>query len=143
MSSPAALLQSRRVHASPTLARALAVVVALHGLAHFAGAGDALTKARDGDSAEYLAGAWTVSDPALLRSFGVVWALVGAAFVVAAAVAWLRHPVWPRGLAAVSGGSLVVLTVALWASVIGVVIDLALLALAWRADGFAREGRRR
>jgi hypothetical protein len=44
------------------------------------------------------------------------WAFVGAAFVVAAAMTWVRRPEWPRVLAAVSAPSLVMIVIALWSS---------------------------
>jgi hypothetical protein len=113
--------------------RVFAMFLALHGVAHLAGTSDSFTKAADGKSVDYLAGAWTLSDPTLLRVVGVVWALVGAAFVFAAAVMWMRRPEWPRVLAEVSALSLIVVVIALWSSVVGVVIDVALLAVAIRA----------
>ena len=138
MSSPAATQHSRRLHRSPALIRVLAVFLGLHGVAHFAGTGDSFTAAADGESVDYLGGAWTLSDPTMLRAVGVVWALVGAAFVVAAAIAWMRRPEWPRVLAGVSAVSLLVVLISLWASAVGVVIDVALLALAIRAGALAR-----
>ena len=143
MSSPAAVPRPRRLAATLAAIRLVAVLVGLHGVAHFAGASDSFTKAADLESVDYLAGAWAVSDPALLRALGVVWALVGAAFVFAAAVTWMRRPEWPRVLAGVSVVSLVVVVIALWSSAIGVVIDVALLALAVGAGGFSRAGARR
>ena len=148
MSRQAAIPHPRRLNPSPALARALAAFLGLHGIAHLAGTSDSFSKAADGGSVDYLAGAWTLSDPALLRAVGVVWALVGAAFVFAAAVTWMRRPQWPRVLAAVSVVSLVVVVIALWSSMVGVVIDVALLALAVRAGavragGFSRAGARR
>jgi hypothetical protein len=109
----------------------------LADVAHFAGTGDSFTAAADGKSVDYLGGAWTLSDPTLLRAVGVVWALVGAAFVVGAAIAWLRRPEWPRVLAGVSAVSLLVVVISLWASAVGVVIDVALLALAIRAGALS------
>ena len=143
MSSPAAIPDSRRLHWSPALIRVLAVFLGLHGVAHFAGTGDSFTAAADGESVDYLGGAWTLSDPTVLRAVGVVWALVGAAFVVAAAIAWMRRPEWPRVLAGVAAVSLLVVLVALWASVVGVVIDVALLALAVGGGALSRTGGHR
>jgi hypothetical protein len=118
--------------------RVFAVFLGLHGVAHLAGTSDSFTKAADGASVDYLAGAWTLSDPTLLRAIGVVWALVGAGFLFAAAITWMRRPEWPRVLAAVSALSLVVVIIALWSSVVGVVIDVALLAVAVPAGGLSR-----
>ncbi len=87
---------------------------------------------------DYAAGAWTVSDPTLLRAFGVIWALLGIAFIAAACVTWMRRPAWPRVLAIISLASLVVVSVALWSSVAGVVIDVALIGLAARAGAASR-----
>ena len=142
MSSPA-IPDSRRLPRSPALTRVLAVFLGLHGVAHFAGTGDSFTAAADGESVDYLGGAWTLTDPTVLRAMGVVWALVGAAFLLAAAIAWMRRPEWPRVLAGVAAVSLLVVLVALWASVVGVVIDVALLALAVRAGALSRSGGRR
>ena len=142
MGSPAAVPHLRRLGASPTVMRVFAVLLGWHGVAHLAGTSDSFTKAADGESVDYLAGAWTLSDPTLLRAVGVVWALVGAAFVVAAAISGMRRPAWPRVLAAASALSLVVVVIALWSSVVGVVIDVALLAVAVRA-GASRAGAQR
>jgi hypothetical protein len=141
--SPAAVPHLRRLGTSPALTRVFAVLMGLHGVAHLAGTSDSFTKAADGESVDYLAGAWTLSDPTLLRAVGVVWALVGTAFVFVAAITWMGRPGWPRSLAAVSALSLIVVVIALWSSVVGVVIDVALLAVALRAGGLSREGARR
>ena len=143
MGSPAAVPHLRPLGASPAVMRVFAGLLGLHGVAHLAGTSDSFTKAADGDSVHYLAGIWTVSDPTLLRVVGVVWALVGAGFVFAAAITWTRRPEWPRVLAAVSALSLVVVVFALWSSVVGVVIDIALLAVAVAAGHPSRAGAQR
>ena len=143
MGSPAAFPHLPRLSASPALLRVFAVLLGLHGVAHLAGTRDSFNKAADGESVDDLAGAWTLSDPTLLRAVGIVWACVGAAFVVAAAITWMRRREWPRVLAAVSALSLVVVVVALWSSIVGVVIDIALLAVAVRAGGLSRAGAQR
>jgi hypothetical protein len=117
----------------PRVRRLLAVLVALHGVAHLAGTADSFSKAADGGAVDYLAGAWTVADPTLLRVFGVIWAVLAAAFMATAVMIWLGRRAWPRALAAVSTGSLILVGIALWASVIGLVVNAALLAVAVRA----------
>jgi hypothetical protein len=68
--------------------RALAVVVALHGAAHFVGTSESFTRAADGESVVYVTGAWTISDPSLLRGVGVLWALLGIGFLLAGVAIW-------------------------------------------------------
>ncbi len=140
-SAPSLAAPARRGLPSRALRRVLAAFLALHGLAHLAGTGDVVGEASDGGSVEYLAGAWTVSDPTVLRMFGVVWALLAAAFLVAAAVTWTGRSGWPRVLALVASASLALVLVALWSSVIGVAVDLALLVVAWwSASAGGRDG---
>lgn len=119
-SSFAAVPSRRHIDASAALTRALAIFVALHGIAHMAGTSDSFATAADGESVDYLAGAWNIADATLVRVLGVVWALLGAAFVVAA-------------LGAVALVSLAVVVVAVWSSTVGVAIDVALLVVAVRA----------
>jgi hypothetical protein len=132
----------RRTHQAmrPAPRRALAVLLGAHGVAHLAGTADVFSRASERRSADYLAGGWTLSDPTTLRAFGVVWAVLAVAFAGAAVLTWTGRPGWPRVLWWVALASLAVVVVALWSSVIGVVIDLALLVLAWRAGALARPG---
>ncbi|HEX8105160.1 MAG TPA: nitroreductase/quinone reductase family protein [Solirubrobacteraceae bacterium] len=110
--------------------QAFAVFLGAHGLAHVAGSSDALVTASAGDSLGWLGGHWDVTDPALLRAFAVAWAVLAAAYVATAFVVWCGDRRWPRALAAVSSTSLVLVAVALWASVAGLVIDVVLLGIA-------------
>ncbi len=59
------------------------------------------------------------------------------AFLATAAVIWAGRAGWPRLLWWVSLASLAFVVIALWASVIGVLVNLALLAVAWRAGAFS------
>ena len=113
--------------------RALAVFVGAHGLAHLAGTSDVFSRAAHGRSVSYLAGNWTVSNPTTLRAVGVLWGVMALAFLITAAFIWAGRPPWPRLLWWVSLASLMVVLIALWASIVGVFIDIALLAIAWRA----------
>jgi hypothetical protein len=120
----------------PTTAarRALAVFAGAHGIAHFAGTSDVFDRAARGEPVSWLAGGWEVSEPALMRAFGVAWALVAAAYVVVAVAVWRGQARWPRALAGVTVASLLLVAIALWSSVIGLVLDVVLLAVAvWAA----------
>lgn len=128
----------RHVDASPALMRALGALFALHGAAHFAGTEDSFAMAADGGSVEYLAGLWTISDPTLLRVFGIVWALLGVAFIFVGAVTWRRRPEWARVLALVAVLSLAVAVIALWSSIIGVFVNVALIGIAAVSGAFSR-----
>jgi hypothetical protein len=69
------------------------LLVALHGAAHFVGTSESFTRAAD------VTGAWTLSDPSLLRGFGVLWALLGIGLLLAGVAIWagaLRRPVARR-----------------------------------------------
>ncbi len=117
--------------------RGLAVFVAAHGLAHLVGTTHAFSQAADGRSLDYLGGGWTVSDPTTLRAFGIVWAVMALAFVATGVVMWVGWSRWPLALWWVSLASLVLVLVAVWASIVGVVVDLGLLVVAWRAGAFS------
>jgi hypothetical protein len=106
--------------------------VALHGVAHLVGTSDALDRADQGLSIDYLAGGWHLGDPALLRVVATAWAVVAAAFVLTGVAMWIGRVGAPHLLAAVAGASLVLCVLALWAAVIGVIVDVVLLvAAAW------------
>ncbi len=112
--------------------RAVAAFVTLHGLAHLASTGDLLTRVAEHRSAEFLGGTWTVSDPAALRLLAVAAALLAAAYVGAAVAIWAARPAWPRLLMAVTLVSVGVVVFSLWASVVGLLVNAVLIALATR-----------
>lgn len=122
--------------------RLLAVFLALHGVAHVAGTTDSLRLAGDGQAIDYLGGAWTISDPAALRALAVAWAAAGIAFLALAVLVWLRPARARLPLAAAAAASLVLGVLALPAAVVGVVIDAALLVLAWWAPAGILGGER-
>lgn len=109
--------------------RLFAVFLALHGIAHFVGVTGSLAAIEDGTSEPYLGGWWTISDPVALRTLAVLWALAGLGYVAVAIAMWIGLP-WRRAaLIGVTIGSLVLSVAALWAAVVGVVIDVVLLAV--------------
>ena len=67
---------------------------ALQGIAHLVGTAGAFQAASNGEVEEYLGGFWEISDPGLLRTVGVVWALLAVAFLVVAGFMWIGHRSW-------------------------------------------------
>jgi hypothetical protein len=117
--------------------RSLAVLVGAHGFAHLVGTIHAFSRAANGRSLDYLAGNWTVSDPTTMRVLGVAWAVMVLAFLATGAAMWIGRSQWPLMLWWASLGSLMLTLIALWASVVGAVVNLSLLVIAWRAGAIA------
>jgi len=110
--------------------RALAVFMVMHGVAHFVGLQASLQAIDQHRGVDYAAGLWTITDPTTLRVFAVLWGLAGAAWFVIAPVVWLGNRHARAALIAVTVATLVLAVAALSASVIGVVIDIVILAVA-------------
>ena len=110
--------------------RLFAVFLALHGIAHLAGTTNSFDMATKGQTAEYLGGAWRVSDFTVLRPIGVAWAIVAGLYVGAALGFWVGARWRVAILVVATVPSLLLSVIALWASWIGVMIDVALLGVA-------------
>jgi hypothetical protein len=113
--------------------RILGAVVVLHGIAHFAGTADLVARAGGDRSADLLAGAVTVSDSRGLQALAVAWAVLGLAMILAGVVTIVGAGVWPAVLLAASASSLMLCILALWAAVIGVVVNAVLIGIALAA----------
>lgn len=124
-------LRRDRITAMPTGVRhVVAVIAVVHGIAHTAGAVQAVSAIDDGTSVRYLAGALRITDPSALRAVGIAWAVAGALMIVAGIAVWLGLAAWPRVLLVAAAVSLPLCVLAIWASVLGIPISLALGALA-------------
>ena len=124
-------LRRDRITAMPTGVRhVVAVIAVVHGIAHTAGAVQAVSAIDDGTSVGYLGGALRVSDPSALRVAGIAWAVAGALMIVAGIAVWLGLAAWPRVLLVAAAVSLPLCVLAVWGSVMGIPISLALGALA-------------
>lgn len=102
-------------------------LLAIHGVAHFAGVASTLRLIDDGRSAGLLGGAFDVSSPAALRTLSVVWGALGVATVAAALVVWVRSDQALRLVTAVAAASLVYSVVWIWVAVVGVAVNVAVL----------------
>ena len=75
---------------------------------------------------------WERARPEGYRSIGIAWALVVPLYLIAAWALWVDSPRKVGLLVLATVPSLILSTLALWAAVVGVVIDVALLIVAWR-----------
>ena len=109
---------------------ALAVLMALHGVAHlvgFAGSWRLPTPEPIPYKTTVLAGHPNLGN-AGMRAMGVLWLLAAAAFVVAAGGALAHRDSWMAAATAVTVASLCLTVVAWPDSRIGVVVNVAILA---------------
>lgn len=134
MTSELASRGSLFVNMSKGVVRGIGVFVGLHGIAHLVGTSGAFQAADKGEVEEYLGGFWEISDPALLRTVGVVWALLAVAFLVAAGLMWQNSKNWTTVLGYTAAASLIFTVIGLVPAVFGVVINLGLFAFARVAE---------
>jgi hypothetical protein len=107
-----------------------ALFLVLHGFAHLVGTAGSLTAIDEGTSVPYLGGRWDVSDAGTLRLLALLWAIAAVGYLVVAIATSAGWP-WARtALIGVTVFSLLLSLAALWVAVVGVVIDVALLAVA-------------
>ena len=112
-----------------------------HAVAHLVGTSRALEAAANGESLDYLGGAWQISDPSALRIVGLAWAVVAVAYVAAAAGEWLGWRGWWRFVVGVTVFSLVLTVVGLWEAWVGVTINMIILCVWWLAGDIGARNR--
>jgi hypothetical protein len=112
------------------LRRAIAVLFALHGVAHTVGFMSAWRLGEFTDapySTLVLNGAMDVGD-AGIRVVGLAWLVAAAAFLWAGVAVWQGRPSASRTTAVVTAGSLALCFLGLPAAFVGVGLDLGILA---------------
>ncbi len=120
-------------HVSVEPAVAVGVFLVLHGVAHFVGLRSNISRISDGKAADLLGGAWRVSNSVGLGLLAAAWAVTGVAVMVCGVLVLRRAPSARTALLGTAAASLVLSILCLWASVVGAVINLALIAAAWVA----------
>jgi hypothetical protein len=109
----------------------LAGLMALHGIAHWVGFAVPWRLVQADEmpySTQILGGRVDVGD-AGIRVFGVAWLLLGIAFLLVAAAAWVGRPDWPLSALAVVGASFVMCVLGLPAARIGIRVNAVLLVV--------------
>jgi mannitol-specific phosphotransferase system IIBC component len=112
------------------LTRPLAAVVLVHGFSHLVGTTTAFQQASDGETAHYLGGLWEITDPTLLRTMGILWAIIAGELAAVAVLIWSHRGSWATALTAGASISLALTILGSWTAVIGVFVNLGLLAVA-------------
>jgi hypothetical protein len=117
MQFPASAAQDRETETglAGLLPRAFAAFLVLHGLVHLAGFVNRSVGADSGDIA--------------VRTIGLAWLAATVAFVVLGVMLWRGHPWARRATIALLLGSLVLCAMALPNAILGLAIDVVLLAL--------------
>jgi hypothetical protein len=107
-----------------------AVVLAMHGVAHFVGTTGNVSSISNRETVNLLGGAFATSNLVVFAVLALLWAIVGAGFIGVAVLVWRQAPTARHALIAVSLASLAIGVVTLWAGTVGVVINVALLVIA-------------
>jgi len=129
--APAAGNRNVGVGAAALLPFAFAVFVVLHGIVHvigFTSPWGLYTLRGVGYSTTILNGSIDVGD-AVSRALGLVWLAATVAFAAVGLMLWRRHPLARRATVAVLLFSLVLCAIRLPSAVMGLGIDVVLLAL--------------
>ena len=127
-----ATTSSQRPRFTTATRAVLAVLLALHGYAHFVGTADNLRRLDEHSTGQLLD--WTITSPALLGTLAILWAALGSGFIIAAVITGLARPHARATVRALAAASLVLSLASLWATWIGVLVNLVILAATylWR-----------
>ena len=109
---------------------ALAVLLVVHGLAHFVGVMAAFDAFEGDAELEYLGGTWMVGNELLIGLLGMLWATLGLAFVFGAIAVVTEFRGWERSLIMLGTLSTALCVLALWAAWIGIVVNAVIVVVA-------------
>ena len=109
---------------------ALAILLVVHGLAHFVGVIGAFDAFESGEELEYLGGTWMIGNDLLIGLVGMVWATLGLAFVFSAIAVVTEFRGWERSLIMLGTLSTALCVLALWAAWIGIIVNAVIVTVA-------------
>ncbi len=119
---------------------ALAILLAVHGLAHFVGVFAAFEAFEANEPLEYLGGTWMVSNDLLIGFLGASWGAIGVGFVIAAVTVITEFRGWERPLILLGTLSTALCILALWAAWIGLIVNAVIVTVAIVSAGEPRLG---
>ena len=109
---------------------AMAILLVLHGLAHFVGVMAAFDAFEADEALEYLGGTWMIGNELLIGAIGMLWATLGLAFVFAAIAVVTEFRGWERSLIMLGTLSTALCVLALWAAWIGILVNAVIVVVA-------------
>ena len=109
---------------------ALAILLIVHGMAHFVGVMAAFDAFEANGELEYLGGTWMVGNDLLIGLIGMLWATLGLAFVFAAIAVVTEFGGWERSLIMLGTLSTALCVLALWAAWIGIIVNAVIVVVA-------------
>lgn len=109
---------------------AMAILLVVHGLAHFVGVLAAFDAFEANETLEYLGGTWTVGNDLVIGAIGMLWATLGLAFVFSAIAVVTEFRGWERSLIVLGTLSTALCVLALWAAWVGVIVNAVIITVA-------------
>lgn len=109
---------------------ALAILLVVHGLAHFVGVIGAFDAFEAGEELEYLGGTWMIGNDLLIGLVGMLWATLGLAFVFSAIAVVTEFRGWERSLIMLGTLSTALCVLALWSAWIGIIVNAVIVTVA-------------
>ena len=119
-----------RIRNNRTPPIAMAILLVLHGLAHFVGVMAAFDAFEADEALEYLGGTWMIGNELLIGAIGMLWATLGLAFVFAAIAVVTEFRGWERSLIVLGTLSTALCVLALWAAWIGILVNAVIVVVA-------------
>ncbi|MGD2061540.1 MAG: hypothetical protein PVF87_11775 [Acidimicrobiia bacterium] len=109
---------------------AMTILLVAHGLAHFVGVIAAFDALEAGRPLEYLGGSWMIGGDLLIGLVGMLWAILGLAFVFSAIAVFTEFRGWERSLILLGTLSTALCVLALWAAWIGIIVNAVIVIVA-------------
>lgn len=109
---------------------AMAILLVAHGLAHFVGVLAAFDAFEANEGLEYLGGTWMIENDLLIGLIGMLWAVLGLAFVFSAIAVVTEFRGWERSLIMLGTLSTALCVMALWAAWIGILVNAVIVVVA-------------
>lgn len=109
---------------------AMAILLVVHGIAHFVGVVAAFGAFEADEELEYLGGTWMVGNELIIGLLGMLWATLGLAFLFSAIAVVTEFRGWERSLILLGTLSTALCVLALWAAWIGIIVNAVIITVA-------------
>ena len=106
---------------------AMAILLVVHGIAHFVGVVAAFGAFESDEELEYLGGTWMVGNELIIGLLGMLWATLGLAFLFSAIAVVTEFRGWERSLILLGTLSTALCVLALWTAWIGIIVNAVII----------------